>query len=228
MNLLCKGVIPLNASIVPAVLKEGMMIGVRIGRDSPWHGNIVYEVAGDTVRIAYMDKFMKSLAVSGCPVWVKYSNDFFIYYFHGKVKSISSDYPEYVLIKLETAEEMINNRLYPRYDVRLEADIRPVWDNESYKAVITDLSYGGAAFMCEHKFESNENIEMLIYLPDTEPAKVTGKVIRRRNSGSSQTDHAAQFIECDNASNKQLCEYFKKLENEVSEVYRRYIEKSRR
>ncbi len=218
--------ISLNASVVPAVLKEGMMIGVRIGRDSPWHGSIVYEVTGSTIRIAYIEKFMKSLAVSGSPVWVKYSNDFFIYYFHGKVKSISTESPEYVLVKLETAEEMINNRLFPRYDVRLEASLKPVWDSENYKAVITDLSYGGAAFICEHKFDSNENIEMTIMLPNAEPTKVTGRVIRRRSRGSNEIDHAAQFIECDNISNQQLSEYFEKLESEVSEIYRRYVEKS--
>lgn len=218
----------MNASIVPAVLREGMMVGVRIGQNTPWHGNIIYEVTDNTIRIAYIEKFMKSKAVSGCPVWVKYSNDYFIYYFHGHITEISSASPEYVMIEIDIAEEMINNRLFPRYDVWLEASLRPVWDTETYSAVITDLSYGGASFICEHKFDNNENIDMVIYLPDTEPAKVTGKIIRRRNRGGPQTDHAVQFIECDNISNRQLREYFEKLENETSEIYQRYIEETHR
>jgi hypothetical protein len=214
----------LNASYVPAILKEGMMVGVRIGPDSQWHGNIIYGVTGSVIRIAYMDKFVKQYAQPECPVWNKYSNDYFIYYFYGKVKKISSDSPLYILVKLENAEEMINNRLYPRYDVRIEATLRPVWDDEAYKCTITDLSYGGAAFECEHRFDSKENIEMMIHLPGCEPAKVTGKVIRRRSSGGIIADHAAQFIECDNISNRQLSDYFEKLENEVSKIYNQYME----
>lgn len=220
--------IPLNASVVPTILREGMMVGVRIGQDAPWHGNIIYEVTDNTIRIAYIEKFMKSKAKAGCPVWVKYSNDYFIYYFHGHIAEINYDSPEYVLVELEIAEEMINNRLFPRYDVRLEASLKPVWDTETYSAVITDLSYGGASFICEHKFDNNENINMVIYLPDAEPAKVTGKIIRRRNTGGSQTDHAVQFIESDNISNRQLREYFEKLESESSEIYQRYIKKTHR
>lgn len=199
-----------------------MMVGVRIGPDSQWHGNIVYGVEDDTVRIAHIERFTEQDTVSGCPVWIKYSNDYFIYYFYGKVLNMGQGPFRYITVRLETAEEMINNRLYPRYDVRLKAAIRPVWDDRTYECIITDLSYGGAAFECEHKFDGNENLEMTIYLPGSEPAKVTGKVIRRRSSGDV-ADHAAQFIECDNISNEQLSKYFKKLDMEASEIYNRYM-----
>ncbi len=218
----------MNASYVPAVLKEGMMVGARIGPDSQWHGNIIYGVSDNVVRIAYIDKYMDRYTGPDCPVWIKYSNDHFIYYFYGKVKKIDSGSSRYITVKLESAEEMINNRLYPRYDVRLEATLRPVWDDETYKCIITDLSYGGAAFECEHKFEGNDNIEITIHLPESEPARLTGKVIRRRSSGGVFADHAAQFLECDNISNTQLSNYFKKLDMEASEIYNRYMELSNR
>ncbi len=214
----------LNASYVPAVLKEGMMVGVRIGQDSQWHGNILYGVTGSLVRIAYISKFMKQYAEPDCPVWIKYSNDYFIYYFYGKLKKICPESPGYIMVKLENAEEMINNRLYPRYDVQLEASLRPVWDDEAYECIITDLSYGGASFVCEHKFDGNENIEMTIHLPGGEATKITGKIIRRRSSSDSIVDHAAQFIECDNISNRQLSDYFNRLEKEVTDIYNQYIE----
>lgn len=213
----------LNTSFVQAVLREGMMVGVRIGPDSHWHGNIIYGVDKDIVRIAYIDRFPDQYAAPDNPVWIKYSNDYFIYYFYGRVIKTDPGPFNYITVKLESAEEMINNRLYPRYDVRLKATLRPVWDDETYDCIITDLSYGGAAFECEHKFDGNENIEMTIYLPGSEPAKLTGKVIRRRSSGGSFTDHAAQFIECDNISNEQLSNYFRKLDMEASEIYNRYM-----
>lgn len=212
----------LNASAVSAILNEGMMVGVRLGSNAPWHGNIIYGVNGSTIRIAYIDKFMRGIAVIGCPVWVKYSNDYFVYYFSGAVKDISTEPPEYVSVKIDSADEIINNRLFPRYDVKLKALLKPVWDDEVYHCTVTDLSYGGAAFICTHKFDSNEQLEMTIYLPDSVTAKVTGKVVRRKNSQGT-IDHAVQFIESDNVNNKLLSEYFSQLEEEASRIYHHYV-----
>lgn len=212
----------LNASAAAAILNEGMMVGVKLGSSVPWHGNIIYEVNDITIRIAYIEKFMKGLALPGCPVWVKYSNDYFIYYFSGTIKNISTEPPEYVSIKIDTAEEIINNRLFPRYDVRLKASLKPVWDDEVYYCTVTDLSYSGAAFICAHKFDSNEQLEMSLYLSGSVTAKVTGKIIRK-GVQNTLVDHAVQFIECDNVSNRLLSEYFSQLEDEASEIYRHYI-----
>jgi len=213
----------LNASVVSNILNEGMMIGTRIGSNSQWHGNVIYEVIDSSIRIAYIEKFMKDIVDVGCPVWIKYSNDYFIYYFSGKVTGINYDLPGSILVELDSAEEIINNRLFPRYDVRLKASIRPVWDDEAYECIVTDISYGGASFVCEHKFDSNESIEMSLYLPKNVTAKLTGRVIRRRSKDNSLVGHAAQFIECDNMCNKQLSEYFSQLEDEASQIYQRYL-----
>ena len=213
----------MNTSAVTAILNEGMMVGARLGSSAPWHGNIIYEVAGSAVRIAYIDKFMNEFVEPGCPAWIKYSNDYFIYYFSGIVKSISTDYPEYVTVKINTAEEIINSRLFPRYDVRLKASLKPAWDDEIYQCTVTDISYGGAAFICTHKFDSNEQLEMLLYLPDNVTAKITGKMVRRKGSQSTLADSSIQFIECDNSSNKLLSVYFSKLEEEASKIYDHYI-----
>lgn len=219
--------VPLNPSVVSSLLREGMMVGVRIGTGEPWHGNIIYAVNGSKVKLAYIEKFMKDSAVPGNNVWVKYSNDYYIYYFSGKVDKLVSEPSESVVVELENAEEMINNRLFPRYDVRLSATIKPVWDNDTYECTVTDLSYGGAAFICEHKFESNEYIEMALHLTNGQTVNVSGKVIRRRSSMGDLTDHAAQFIECNNKENRQLAEYFAQLEEEAFEIYRKYEEKVR-
>ncbi len=213
----------LNSAVSASILKEGMMIGVRLGTVVPWHGNIVYGVAGDTIRVAYIDKYMKGISSPGCDAWIKYSNDYFVYYFSGKVKSVSKEQPEYVSIKIETAEEILNNRLFPRYDVRVKALIKPVWDDEVYDCTITDLSYGGAAFICAKKFDGNEQLEITMHLPGGATAEVTGKVVRRKSSQITITDHSVQFVECDNVNNKLLSEFFSKLEDEISEIYNNYV-----
>jgi len=216
-------VIPLNASSVKAILNEGMMVGVSLGSNAPWHGNVIYRLNGSTIQIAYIDKFMRGIAVIGCPVSVKYSNDYFIYYFCGLVNDISKEPLEYVSIKIDSAEEIINNRLFPRYDVKLVALIKPLWDDEVYSCTVTDLSYGGAAFICEHRFDGNEQLEMTLFLPSSVTVKLTGKVVRRKCSHSTIIDHAIQFIECDTTNNKLLSEYFSQLDEEVSNIYDNYI-----
>lgn len=212
----------MDASKVPNILKKGMMIGVKAGSDALWHGSILYEVEESLIRIPYIQEFMKDIE-PGSPLYVKSSNDYFIYYFTGKVKTLDSDLPKSVYSELDSVEEIINTRLFPRYDVKLKATLRPVWGEEAYEGTVTDISYGGAAFVSEHKFDSNENIEMILYLPDDICVKVTGKIVRRRSSGSNRTGHAAQFIECDNISNRLLSSYFSHLEDEAAKVYQQYL-----
>ncbi|MDD2503072.1 MAG: PilZ domain-containing protein [Clostridia bacterium] len=213
----------MNASVVSNVLNKGMMIGIRVGSNSQWHGNVIYEVTGSSIRIAYIEKFMKDKVDPGSPIWVKFSNDYFIYYFYGKVSSITADLPRSILVKVDSAEEIINNRLFPRYDVRLKACLKATWDDEVFEGTVTDISYGGASFVCEHKFDNNENIDMSLYLPNNVIAKLNGRVIRLSSSDNNCVSHAAQFIECDNMCNKQLSVYFSQLEDEVSEIYQQYL-----
>ena len=217
----------LNTEAFTAVLKEGMMIGIKLGADAPWHGNIIYNVGSAAVRVAYIEKFMKGIASPGCPVLIKYSNDNFFYYYSGRITNVSSNPAGFVIIEVETAEEIINNRLFPRYDVRLEAALKPIWDDEVYTCIVTDLSYSGAAFVCEHSFEYNEQIEMSLRLPNNSAVKITGKVVRRKVSKIATIDHAVQFIECDTDNTRLLSEYFSQLEKEVSDIYFNYISQNK-
>lgn len=210
-----------------AVLKEGMMIGIKLDADTPWHGNIIYSIENTTIRVAYIEKFMKGVARPECPVLIKYSNDNFFYYYSGKVVNVSSSPLGFVTISVETAEEIINNRLFPRYDVRLEASLKPIWDDEVYNCTVTDLSYSGAAFVCSHSFEYNEQIEMSLKLPNNTAVKITGKVVRQKVSKIATIDHAVQFIECDSVNNNLLSEYFSQIEKEVSDIYFNYISQAK-
>ncbi len=218
----------LKTEAFTAVLKEGMMIGIKLGTDTPWHGNIIYSIDSTTIRVAYIEKFMKGIVKPECPVLVKYSNDNFFYYYSGRILDVSKSSVGFVTIRVETAEEIINNRLFPRYDVRLEAALKPVWDDEVYLCTVTDLSYSGAAFVCEHSFEYNEQIEMSLKLPNNTTVKLTGKVVRRKVSTIAEIDHAVQFIECNSDNNKLLSEYFSQIEKEVSDIYFNYISQNQK
>jgi hypothetical protein len=217
----------LKTEAFTAILREGMMIGIKLGADMPWHGNIIYNIDSTTIRVAYIEKFMKGVARPECPVLIKYSNDNFFYYYSGRVINVSDSTVGFVTIRVETAEEIINNRLFPRYDVRLEAALKPVWDDEVYHCTVTDLSYSGAAFVCDHSFGFNEQIEMSLKLSNNTSVKITGKVVRRKASKIAAIDHAVQFIECDTDNNRLLTEYFSQLEKEVSDIYFNYVSQNK-
>ncbi|MGI6668402.1 MAG: hypothetical protein ACOX4M_02905 [Acetivibrionales bacterium] len=78
----------------------------------------------------------------------------------------------------------------------------------------------------QKKFDTNEHIEMSLYLPNGSVSNLTGKIVRRRYSWDNTANHAAQFIECDSMSSKYLSEYFARLEDEIAEIYHRYKSKS--
>lgn len=214
----------MNASVVSNILSAGMMVGIRMGSNTHWYGNVIYEVTDSSIRTAYIKKSMADNVYENIPACVKYSNDYFIYYFYGKVTEVNRDFPGSILIKLENVEEIINNRLFPRYDVKLKALLKSTWDNEIFEGTVTDLSYGGALFVCNHRFDVNENIEMSLFLPNKAVVKLTGKVVRHRIGDNNLFSQAAQFIEYDNTNNQQLTEYIIQLEDEASKIYRQYLE----
>lgn len=213
----------MNASVISSVLNEGMIVSMKLGSDEAWHSNIVYKVNGNSICLTYMAKFMKSPAVPGCTISIKYSNTYFFYYFSGIVEAIRKEPRENILAQIDTAEEMINNRLFPRYDVFLTASLKPVWDDESYQCTVTDLSYGGAAFVCPNSFDSNEQLEMSLCLPDGLSLALTGKVIVRKHFQSNTSDYAIQFDECSDINSKLLTKFLSQLEEENTQIYNRYI-----
>lgn len=219
--------ISLNTGAYTAILGEGMMVGIKVGPDATWHGNVIYNVRNSSIRVAYIEKFMKGVALPGCPVLIKYSNDNFFYYYSGRITDMHLEAPGFITISIDNAEEILNNRLFPRYDVRLEAMLKSVWDDEVHTCTVTDLSYGGAAFVCSHSFDYNEQVEMSLRLPGNNILKVTGRIVRRKSSLIADIDHAMQFIECDAVNNKLLSEYFSQLEREVSNIYFNYISVNR-
>lgn len=212
----------MNAESVSAILKEGSHVATRLGTGMAWFRNIVYRSEGNFIHLALIDRYLENLIVPGIQISVKYFNEFFVYLFDGVIHSIHAGSPGYVIVQINDAQEIINTRMSPRYDTYLQANLKASWDNTYYFSIITDLSYGGFAFICTHRFDYGEEIEATAYLPYNQVFQTTGKVIRR-SLKNDIIDYSMQFIVIDEHNCSLLSKYFKRLDAENAAMYELYL-----
>lgn len=211
----------LNAEAVSAILKGGEAITVKLGGSPYWYGNIVYASEGRLVYIALTESLAGWGVAPDKPICVKFVNEYFIYIFEGRVAGINEEYPGYAAIRISSAEEILNGRLSPRYDVQLEARLRPVWDNEESTATVTDISFGGAAFISNGRFDTHDELYIGIKLHGNQKINAIGKIVKGNNK-SKLTEYSLQFLNMDENSYRFLSLYFSHLEEEAGRMYEKY------
>lgn len=212
----------MNVEAVSVILKEGASVSTKIGSGPAWHRNIVYKSEGSFVQLSLIDRYLENLIVTGMHISIKFFNEFFVYLFEGVIHNICAGHPGHVLVKVTDAEEIINTRLSPRYDIYLSANLRPEWDDIIHFSVINDISYGGMAFMCTHRFDYNEEVEITAFLPSNEIFRTTGKVIRR-SIKSGIIDYSMQFIQISEQNCGLLSKYFAHLDMENAALYEQFL-----
>lgn len=212
----------MNAEAVSAILKEGSPVSTKIGAHPAWYRNIVYKSEGNLVYLSLIDRYLENAVFSGSSISIKYFNEFFVYLFTGVIYNIYAGNPGYVVVQITECEEIINTRLSPRYDIYLPASLKPDWDNLQHFSIITDLSYGGMAFFCSHRFDCNDEIWVDAYLPFNQIFHTKGKVIRRNIKGSV-IDYSMQFTEINEENCGLLSKFFARLDAENAVLYQQYL-----
>jgi hypothetical protein len=212
----------LNYEAASAILTEGTAISTKCGSNMAWHRNIVYKSEGNLVYLALIEQYIENIISLGATISLKFFDEYFIYLFEGVVSAINAEHPGYIIVRITNAEEILNSRLSPRYDVNLAASLKPSWDDTVYFSVISDISFGGIAFMCDHKFDYNEELDISIYLTPTEVLSAKGKVVRKIVK-SSVIDYSMQFIEIDEYNCTILSRYFSSIEEEISAMHQQFL-----
>lgn len=212
----------MNVEAVSVILKEGMAVSTKLGSGMTWCRNIVYKSEGDSVYLALIEQYLENIIIPGSTISIKYVNEYFIYLFEGTITNINPSYPAYLTVRVTNAEEILNSRLSPRYDVYIAADLKPEWDDSSCFAVITDISFGGLAFICNLKFDYNEKLEITAHLPSGQKINARGKIIRKTIK-NNVSDYSMQFIEISESNCHLLSKYFSSLESEISVLYKQYL-----
>lgn len=212
----------MNAEAVSAILKEGSPISTRIGAHPAWYRNIVYKSEGSLVHLSLVDRYLENVILPGSNISIKFFNEFFVYMFNGIIHNIYAGCPGCIIVQIIECEEIINTRLSPRYDTYLPANLKPDWDSMFHFSIITDMSYGGMAFLCTHRFDYNEEVLVNAYLPMNQIFQSRGKVIRR-NIRNNTIDYSMQFSEIDEENCSLLSKYFARLDAENASLYQQYL-----
>lgn len=196
----------MNAVSVSAILHTGSVISTKIGANNIWYRNIVYKCEDNMVSIALIDNYMENLIMPGTKMVLKQTNECFEYIFEGVVSNIQMEVPTQIWVHVNKAEEIINTRVFPRYDTYLASDIKPVCDEKKYFSIVTNISLGGIAFASSHIFDYGEECDVSIFMSREKTVLCRGKVIRRNNKGD-YIDYSMQFVDMDEINNNLVSDY---------------------
>lgn len=211
----------MNAEAASTILKEGMVISTRINSSGTWYENIVYKSQSNVVYISLLDNYLENIAVSGTGIILKSSNEYFEYIFEGIIENVSIEHPGYIKVLVKSAEEKLNSRTYPRYDTYLASTIRLPWDDVDYFSIVTNISYGGVAFVAKYEFNTNEKIYISIYLPGHKVVGARGKIVRK-SVRNEFTEYGIHFEEMPEAHRTSVMEFIAKLEKNKQKLQTNY------
>ena len=197
---------------VPLLLKEGMPVSTKLNcNGSIWHANIVFRVEDNKVFMPLLDCYLENILAVGSGIALKYSNEYYEYLFEGVVSSINPRHPAYITVNVNKVKEVINTRMFPRYDAYLAINIKTPWSGACFFAVATNICFGGILFACPHKFDSGEELEIMIYLPCQSVICAKGKIIGKKPR-NNLIEYCLQFIDMDEINGSLLSAYFQSLE----------------
>lgn len=205
----------MNLELLLPLLKEGTVVGTRLGTSYAWYQNIIYKNNGDNVYLSIIDSYLENAIMLGTNIYLKFTTELFQYIFEGIVTDINLEFPKLINVRINRGEELVNTRSFPRYDAYIPMNIKSVWDQTFNFSIITNISLIGIAFISKSQFEYGEGCDASVYLPGNKILEVKGKLVRKTNKGNF-IEYGMQFEEMTEQSSLLLSDYFNKLgENEL-------------
>lgn len=208
----------MNSAAASSILKSGIIIGTKLTPNSTWYSNIIYDSEGNILRIPLTEEYLKNYILVGSTITLKHTGEYYEYLFEGIISNIdTSVHPALLTININTIEELINTRAFPRYDTHLASTVRPAWDEKPHFCIATNICLGGMAFISKSNFDYGEESEVYIYLPENLIAYAKGKVIRK-SARHGYMDYSMQFIEMTEDNSNLLSSYIATLDSEMQRL----------
>lgn len=212
----------MNAVSVSSILHEGSVIGTKVGTNNIWYRNVVYKCESNNVWLGLTEDYIENLIMNGTRIVLKQTSEYFEYIFEGVVSNIQTEFPAQITVHITKAEEIINTRIFPRYDIYLASDIKPVWDDKNHFSIVTNISLGGIAFASKYVFDYGEECDVVIFLPEGKRVNCKGKVIRKNDKGEF-IDYSMQFVDMDETNNNLVSEYLEMQGEQVDEMASHFV-----
>lgn len=214
----------MRKDIVSTLLKEGMVIGTKLSSCNVWVQNILYKVKKRSVTVGLLTEYLKNIIMLDQSFSIKYITEVSEYIFEGKITKINPDFPSSVTIDIVNVTEVKNQRVFPRADVFLAANIRFEGTIKEYFSVIHNISLVGIAFYCKNILEPNDKqIECFIYLPNKQTISAKGEIIRTIYKNDDIIDYGLQFTEMHEENNNSLSNFFSDIEYEKIKLRNDFI-----
>lgn len=222
--LVTGGLILLKKDVVSTVLKEGMVIGTKLSSCNVWVRNIIYKVKKRSVTVVFLSDYLQNIIMCGESFSIKYTTENSEYIFEGEVTQIDPDFPSSVTIDIVNVTELKNQRIFPRADVFLAANIKLEDTGREYFSIIHDISLVGVAFYCKDILEADDKqIDIFIYLPNQQTISAKGKITRSSFKCDDYIiDYGFQFTEMHNENNNSLSKFFSEIEEEKAKLKNEY------
>lgn len=209
--------------IISSILKEGTIVGTKLGYSNIWLENIVYKRDNHNISIALINGYLENIIMLGQTITLKYSEEQKETIFAGKIIDIHPEFPSHVTISIESIKELQNSRTFPRSDVYLASDITCVETLEQYFVVVHNISLVGMAFYSKEDFKLQDNLfNINIYLPEDKIINAKGQ-IKRKVSVDELFDYGMEYVEMKEDTSNLLAGFFNSLNNDRARLNEEYI-----
>jgi hypothetical protein len=153
-------------------------------------------------------------------VTIKFKNEYFEYIINGTISKIELCSPPFIRIHVLDVFENKNNRIFPRRDVYLPANLSI--NNNIYYCTISNISLGGIAFTLDKKIPNTTECEAYIFLSEKNTIFCKG-IILRSSPRDLYQEFNMQFTFMDEEDSNSLYSYLYSIDNFYDDLRNKYL-----
>lgn len=207
--------IDMNYTILP-----GSLVSIKIGDNLGWILDIIYTCGDEYIDIPLTESLIKEHLLVDSKLHIKYKDEFFEYIIFGHIISIKLTELPFARVKIDSINENVNNRSFPRHDVCLATEIMNS-KSEAIYCITSNISLSGSAIYTNELLELNQDYNMSIYLREDEPITVTGNILRGRQLNNFR-EYNLEFTCMDEENSNKLSYYLFSIDRHYDFIRSKY------
>lgn len=205
------------------LLKEGTVVSTKLSSCNIWVQNILYKIKKRSVTVGLLSDYLENIILLGQPFTIKYTTDNSEYIFEGEITKINPDFPSSIIINIVNITQLKNQRMFPRTDVFLAANIKPEKTNRQCFSIIHNISRVGMAFYSKDILEANgEQLECFLSLPNKQTLSTKGEIVRTSFKNDNIIDYGLKFTEIHKENHNILSNFFNNMQEEKVRLRNKY------
>lgn len=211
----------LNKACISKLILPGSLVSVSICTEHTWFSNIVYQCCdNESIDIPLTRDLMKSCIFVDKGITIKYKNEYFEYIIQGLISKIELCGSPFIRIQVLNVSENKNQRIFPRHDIYLPANLSV--NNNTYFCTISNISLSGIAFLVDKEMPSDIECEANIFLNENNTIFCKGMILRC-SPQNSFLEFSMQFTFMDEENSNCLYSYLYSIDNSYDYLRSKYL-----